>query len=120
MRCKNLYAAGALLLASFVAPAGPAAWAQDSAAQPFPKEILDNPEYIEIGKGVFEQICKFCHGKTAYPGKAPKLNPSRYTPEFVYERVTNGFRGMPPFKDTYSEKERQAVTAYVMSKEFSN
>jgi cytochrome c5 len=66
MQRKGLYAAGARLLASLAAPVGgPAVWAQDGAAQPLPKDILDNPEYIETGKGVFEQICKFCHGKTA-------------------------------------------------------
>jgi mono/diheme cytochrome c family protein len=96
------------------------ACADETAPQPFPRELLDNPEYVETGKGVFNQICKFCHGKTAYPGKAPHLNPSRYTPEFVFDRVTNGFRGMPSWKEQFSEKERQGVTVYIMSKEFSN
>lgn len=105
-----------LLVALLSGPAG----AQQSEPKAFPKELLGNPEYIETGKEVFGKICKFCHGKTAYPGKAPKLNPARYTPEFVFERVTNGFRGMPPFKDQFSEKERQGVTVYLLSKEFSN
>ena len=98
---------------------GPAG-AQDAELPPFPKELLSNPQYVKDGKEVFGKICKFCHGKSAYPGKAPKLNPSRYTPEFVYDRVTNGFRGMPPLKDQFSEKDRQAVTVFIMSKEFSN
>jgi mono/diheme cytochrome c family protein len=34
--------------------------------------------------------------------------------------VTNGFRGMPAFKEQFSEKERQAVVVYILSKEFSN
>jgi len=97
-----------------------AALPDEAQQKPFPPELLGNPEYIEIGKGVFEQICKFCHGKAAYPGKAPKLNPARYTPEFVFYRVTNGFRGMPSWKEQFSEKERQGVTVYIMSKEFSN
>jgi mono/diheme cytochrome c family protein len=99
---------------------GGPAWAQESEPKPFPRELLGNPEYIETGKEVFGKICKFCHGKSAYPGKAPKLNPARYTPEFVFERVTDGFRGMPPFKDQFSEKERHAVTVYILSKGFSN
>jgi mono/diheme cytochrome c family protein len=99
-------------------PALPGTLAKD--LPPFPKELLGKPEYIEKGHGVFEQICKFCHGKAAYPGKAPKLNPSRYTPEFVYDRVTNGFRGMPSWKEQFSDEERRAVTVYIMSKEFSN
>ena len=96
------------------------ALAQDQQLPPFPKDLLENPEQVAAGKEVFGKICKFCHGKSAYPGKAPKLNPSRYTPEFVYDRVTNGFRGMPAFKGQFSEKELQAVTVFVMSKQFSN
>lgn len=99
---------------------GGAVEAQDKPLEPFPKQILDDSKYSEQGKEVFDKICKFCHGKSAYPGKAPKLNPSRYTPEFVFDRVTNGFRGMPPFKEQFSEQERQAVTVYVMGKGFSN
>jgi mono/diheme cytochrome c family protein len=95
-------------------------WAQDSELPPFPKELLNNPEVIKEGKEVFGRICKFCHGKAAYPGKAPALNPSRYTPEFVYDRVTNGFRGMASFKEQFTDKERQAVTVFIMSNEFSN
>jgi mono/diheme cytochrome c family protein len=94
--------------------------AQDAELPPFPKDIIGDAAYETEGKEVFGKICKFCHGKSAYPGKAPKLNPSRYTPEFVYDRTTNGFRGMPAFKEQFSEKERQAVTAYIMSKGFSN
>lgn len=94
--------------------------AQDNAPESFPKKLLDDTAYSEQGKEVFDKICKFCHGKSAYPGKAPKLNPTRYTPEFVYDRVTNGFRGMPPFKEQFSEQERQAVTVYIMGKGFSN
>jgi len=73
--------------------------AEEGELPPFPKDILNNPVQTRDGKKVFGKICKFCHGKTAYPGKAPKLDPSRYTPEFVFDRVTNGFRGMPSFKE---------------------
>lgn len=86
----------------------------------FTAEYLGSADNIALGREVWFKRCKFCHGKTAYPGKAPKLQPSRYTPEFVYDRVTNGFRGMPSWKHEFSEQERKAVAAYVMSKEFSN
>lgn len=86
----------------------------------FTKEYLNDPIHISLGKEVWLKRCKFCHGKTAYPGKAPKLQPSRYTPEFVYDRVTNGFRGMPSWKHEFSEEERKAVVAYILSKAFSN
>jgi mono/diheme cytochrome c family protein len=92
----------------------------DDGKPPFPKDLLGNPEYIQLGEQVWGKICKFCHGKAAYPGKAPRLTPARYTPEFVFDRVTNGFRGMASFKDQFSEKERQAVTVFIMSPQFSN
>jgi mono/diheme cytochrome c family protein len=85
----------------------------------FSPGFLKAPETIEMGRKVWQERCIFCHGKAAYPGKAPKLDPSRYTPEFVYDRVTNGFRGMPPWKD-FSEEQRKAVAAFVLSKEFSS
>jgi mono/diheme cytochrome c family protein len=113
------YVTGAVCASVAIAAGIPQSLADDD-LPPFPKELLDKPEQIEMGHKVFESICKFCHGKTAYPGKAPKLNPSRYTPEFVYDRVTNGFRGMPSWKEQYSEEERKAVTVFIMSKEFSN
>ncbi|MBK8016281.1 MAG: cytochrome c [Betaproteobacteria bacterium] len=112
------FAAGVVLMTGLVS--GSPARADEEEPPPFPAELLGQKEYIDIGKGVFTQICKFCHGKSAYPGKAPKLNPSRYTPEFVFNRVTNGFRGMPSFKEQFTEKERQGVVVYVLSKEFSN
>ncbi len=109
----------ALVGAALFAVAGPVA-AQEGELPPFPNALLGDASMEAQGKEVFGKICKFCHGKSAYPGKAPKLNPSRYTPEFVYDRVTNGFRGMPAFKEQFSEQERQAVTAFIMSKGFSN
>ncbi|MFQ5995614.1 MAG: c-type cytochrome [Acidiferrobacterales bacterium] len=86
----------------------------------FTEAYLNNPDNIALGKKIWFKRCKFCHGKTAYPGKAPKLQPSRYTSEFVYDRVTNGFGGMPSWKHEFSEQERRAVVAYILSKEFSN
>jgi mono/diheme cytochrome c family protein len=85
----------------------------------FTKEFLSDPENIALGKGIWDEQCTHCHGTKAYPGKAPKLRPSRYKPEFIYHRVTYGFRGMPPWEDVYSEEERMAVTAYIKSKKFS-
>jgi len=90
------------------------------AAGEFTDQFLNDPAVIESGKTVWNKRCKFCHGKTAYPGKAPRLDPSRYQPEFVFDRVTNGFKGMPALKSEFNEEQRRAVTAYIMSGEFSN
>lgn len=86
----------------------------------FTKEYLEDARKIELGRQVWVSRCQFCHGKAAYPGKALKLDPSRYTPEFVFDRVTNGFQAMPSWKHEFSEEERKAVVAYILSKDFSN
>jgi mono/diheme cytochrome c family protein len=111
----SLAVAGATtLVALALAPAGRAQ------SVVFTEDYLRSPEKIALGRQVWVDRCQFCHGKTAYPGKAPRLEPKRYTPEFVFDRVTNGFRGMPPWKQEFSEEQRKAVVAYVLSREFSN
>ena len=87
--------------------------------EPFTEEFLTDDEHIAAGKVVWVEQCTHCHGKDAYPGKAPKLKPHKYEPEFVYRRVTDGFRKMPPWKDVYSDLERMQVTAYILSDDFS-
>jgi mono/diheme cytochrome c family protein len=107
--------------------AWPAAWAQNTGAasapeeQPptFDKAYLSSPKALAAGKEVWDQQCRHCHGNSAYPGKAPKLTPGTYTPDFVYDRVTYGFRKMPPWKDVFTIEQRKAVVAYVKSDGFS-
>lgn len=82
------------------------------------RELLQKPELVARGDAIWKEQCTHCHGSKAYPGKAPKLAPRRYTPEFVWDRVHNGFRGMPPWKEVYSEDDIVAVVAYVLSDEF--
>ena len=112
-------ALGLLVLAA--APAWQAI-AQDTAKAEaaLTEAFLDDPNNIARGKEVWGEQCKLCHGKAAYPGKAPKLKPRKYTPQFVYKRVTKGFRGMPAWNEVYDDYELMSVTAYVMSKGFSN
>jgi mono/diheme cytochrome c family protein len=73
---------------------------------------------ISRGEKIWQEQCTHCHGAKAYPGKAPKLRPRAYTPELVWDRVHNGFRAMPPWKDIYSPDEIVALVAYVLSDEF--
>ncbi|MEC5382485.1 cytochrome c [Aurantimonas sp. C2-6-R+9] len=84
----------------------------------FDEAFLNDPTHIAVGKEVWV-TCGGCHGARAYPGKAPKLKPKRYTPDFVYDRVTNGIKKMPAWKDVFSKEERMAVTAYVLSNNFT-
>ena len=81
--------------------------------------FLNDPARIAAGRDVWQEQCRHCHGKSAYPGKAPKLKPRRYKPDFVYDRVTNGFRKMPAWKEIYSQDQRMSVVAYILSKTFS-
>jgi mono/diheme cytochrome c family protein len=85
----------------------------------FDKKFLSTAANIELGKTVWDQQCRHCHGAAAYPGKAPKLSPGSLDPDFIYDRVTNGFGKMPAWKDVFSMKERMAVTAYIKSEDFS-
>jgi mono/diheme cytochrome c family protein len=81
---------------------------------------LSDPAHIELGKQLFQQQCTKCHGGGAYPGKAPKLNAKKLSPEDIYLRVTYGWRRMPPWEDVFTDDERMAITAYMKSPRFSN
>ena len=114
----------AALIAAIALPG--AAPAEETAAtaeqQPppvFTEEMLSDPDNIEVGEAIWQEQCAHCHGANAYPGKAPKLKPSRYKPEFVYHRVSKGFRAMPAWGEIYSRDEIIGIVAYVKSHQFS-
>lgn len=95
---------------------------QKTVKQPVPlfdKAYLSNKANIELGRNVWENQCRHCHGAAAYPGKAPKLNPGQMAPDFIYERVTFGFGKMPAWKDVFSDAQRKGVVAYIKSGDFS-
>ncbi len=98
-------------------------WAQAAAAEEsvpkFDKAYLSSKAAIDAGQEVWTAQCRHCHGRAAYPGKAPKLSPGGYTPEFVFDRVTNGFGKMPPWKDVFTLEQRKGVVAYIKSDAFS-
>lgn len=110
-----------LLLVFAVLAAPLAAGQQKGAEKPpvFDQKFLANAVNIEAGRKVWDAQCRHCHGASAYPGKAPKLKPGELDPDFIYDRVTNGFGKMPAWKDVFSMKERMAVTAYIKSGDFS-
>jgi mono/diheme cytochrome c family protein len=103
-------------------PAAPGGAPANGPAPPveFSQAFLNDPKNVQKGREVWQARCQFCHGKGAYPGKAPKLQPYRYTPAFVYDRVANGFQGMPPWRHEFSVDDLKSVVAFVLSKEFSN
>ncbi len=86
---------------------------------PFTEEILNDPARISAGQEIWSGQCRHCHGAKSYPGKAPKLKPRKYKPDFVYRRITDGFRKMPPWIDVYTDEQRMNVVTYVLSRSFS-
>jgi mono/diheme cytochrome c family protein len=121
---------GAFVLAALlVAGLGLPALAQDASKTPpkagdepvpkFDAAYMSNAANIKVGQTVWANQCRHCHGSSAYPGKAPKLNPGAMDPEFIYERVTYGYRQMPGWKDVFSIEERKGVVAYIKSDSFS-
>ena len=84
------------------------------------EEFMVDEENIELGRTLFQKRCKFCHGKGAYPGKAPKLKPKKLSAEQVFLRVSYGFRAMPGWEEEFDDHERMALTAYIKSPIFSN
>ncbi|MDJ0933904.1 MAG: cytochrome c [Kiloniellales bacterium] len=110
-----------LAITSMLALCGAAAVADSGKepSPPFSEDFLKTQSNIQLGEEIWKEQCRHCHGRSAYPGKAPKLKPRRYKPDFVYDRVTNGFRKMPAWKEVYDQQERMSIVAYILSKDFS-
>ena len=85
----------------------------------FSDAVMSDPEIIALGGEIWAKQCRHCHGANAYPGKAPKLKPRKYKPDYAFDRITNGFRKMPAWKEVYTQDERVAIVAYIKSKKFS-
>jgi len=110
---------GFLASAVLLAMTGLALGQAKHAGPAFDSAYLRDAKNIETGRRVWEEQCRHCHGASAYPGKAPKLNPGAMDPGFIFDRVTNGFGKMPGWKDVFSEEERKSVVAYIKSDQFS-
>jgi mono/diheme cytochrome c family protein len=85
----------------------------------FSAAFLGDVKQIATGRDVWQQQCRHCHGASAYPGKAPKLSPGSMEPTFIFDRVTYGFKGMPPWRDIFTREQRMALVAYIKSPGFS-
>lgn len=106
------------VLAQSATPAATEAEPPRDPPPPIPSSLLKDTVVIAQGEKIWHEQCTHCHGARAYPGKAPKLQPRTYKPEFVWDRVHNGFRGMPAWKEVYKPEEVLALVAYVLSDEF--
>jgi cytochrome c len=89
------------------------------ADQVFTEEFMSDSANIENGKTLWFKQCTLCHGYKAYPGKAPKLKPNRYKPEFVFKRTYKGFKKMPAWRETFTIDEIRAMVAYIKNPDFA-
>ncbi len=120
----SLLGGGLAVLTVLLTPGSPGASEQKVKIPPpaaMTAEYLARPEVVAVGKEVWREQCQHCHGKNAYPGKAPKLKVKRLRkrPDFVWDRVTNGFRKMPAWNEVYTEEELMGVVAYIVGDSFS-
>ena len=120
-----LTAAAATGFAQAPTPQAPAA-AEEAAPADGPRDpppelpaaTLKDPKKVAAGEELWKESCANCHGSKAYPGKAPKLQPHKYKQEFVWDRVHNGFRNMPAWKEVYNDEQVISLDAWVMSEDF--
>ena len=117
-RAAVAFAAIALLVTDTIAQTKTEAEPPKDPPPPLPADVLQDGKVIAQGEKLWQDQCTHCHGSKAYPGKAPRLQPRQYKPEFVWDRTHNGFRGMPPWRDVYKPDEIIALVAYVMSDDF--
>lgn len=116
---RSLWVFFALSLSVLVAHAQAAAPAATEPVPTFDKAYMASAKALAAGKEVWDTQCRHCHGNAAYPGKAPKLTPGGMESDFIFDRVTYGFRKMPPWKDVFTIEQRKAVVAYIKSSSFS-
>lgn len=120
---KTLVVLGGFLALTTSGPSSAqTAAAPTDADEPVPKfdpAYMRNPANIKVGQTVWTTQCMHCHGAKAYPGKAPKLNPGTMDADYIFDRVTYGFKGMPPWKAVFSLEERKGVVAWIKSDGFA-
>jgi mono/diheme cytochrome c family protein len=105
-------------LAQAPTPPPAAADAPRDPPPPLPPDVLKDPKLVAAGEALWKDSCAHCHGSKAYPGKAPKLQPHKYKAEFVWDRVHNGFKDMPPWKEVYTPEQVISLVAWVKSEDF--
>lgn len=83
--------------------------------------VLADPTSIKNGELRFAQNCSaYCHGDK---GAGGEVHPLQCQPEYdgaylfaiISEGRRSGSRYMPPWKDTFSEKERWELAAFILS-----
>jgi len=78
------------------------------------EDFLRDEQHIVSGRSVFLARCTYCHAKRGV-GKAPQLRPSAREADFIFDRITNGYQGMPNWGSTLREDDRRDLVAYILS-----
>jgi mono/diheme cytochrome c family protein len=86
----------------------------------FPEEFMTDMTVIREGRDLFQQQCGHCHGSRAYPGKAPRLRPDRYEPDFVFWVIQGGYGNMPSMGEMFDDEETKKIVAWIKSNIFSH
>ena len=83
---------------------------------------LRSPELVQRGRALFSETCTYCHGENAAGGSsgAPGLQGrTDLGAQDIFDTISNGrIRGtniMPAWKESLSEGDRWALTAYILS-----
>lgn len=109
-------AALALLISG--APLAQANAPSQPADAPALSALLENDEAIANGSLRFAQNCNYCHGSNGSGGKHRKLQCRDFTPDYVFDTISNGLESgsyfMPPW-DHFSEEKRWELVAFIMS-----
>lgn len=94
--------------------------AEELTGEALMEKVFADPTSIKTGELRFAQNCSaYCHGDKGAGGEVQPLQcQPEYTPEYVFAVITEGrqvgSRYMPSWKDTFSEKERWELTAFIM------
>jgi len=115
---KSRKAVSSDAIASSTLPAAPSADTEEEVPE-FTADYMASKDAIDSGSSLWAKQCRHCHGNAAYPGKAPKLKPAIYTADFVFDRVTNGYKKMPAWKSVFTLDERKQIVAFILSDGFS-
>lgn len=118
---QNLPGFLAIALCAVFMMHGSPSFASDKADLPqLANETLSNPDSADAGRKIFAQNCTYCHGSKGSGGKAKKLQcRTDLTAPYVFETITlgrpSGAYVMPPWGDTFTEKERWELVAFILS-----
>ena len=89
---------------------------QPSPAVPTPPFDLKDPGAVAEGRRLYHSTCTFyCHGREGRVGRGPKLRGRHFEPDYVYQRIANGFPPMPGYQRTLSPEQLWDLVAYVLS-----